>query len=448
MPQPDSSHPTFRRPVVTGLILAVLCGALAFLAPLKISEAPPAKKPRDLQVLITPSTFVVESRREFRMKAVHDFDSPCDRIAASIADLQWQQTFTRKELFDGVASELNPKKTGAYQLLFTCDGREIGSGPISVVVPPAAGARLRYTWHLSAGKPRYTGVSFYCIPITVAGMVSRRDAEPVPRSVSQDTHFKIRDLKAQAPTPMPDLVIAKNTAQADPICISFPVNAEYSLVAYDPDGRASNRLDLAWRVVGPSLQLTVQPSHVEAYATNISPAKVRVYLTSDGGEIAPPKLLNVLFTTPPTVKSAPPDRLALSPDNPLAYYEAAALAGSTKADIEFSEPTMRLRSTTSIDFLSTTRFVFFATFCGLIGVIAGRGSAVFRQPWYLAAGELFTAIIAALILYEGILLGRFPDLGLGPLWLTWPAAAFAGIVGGYTGLGVFKAAQWIKSVLP
>lgn len=189
-----------RRPVVTFVILSVGLGVLAFsLRPL--TQKGPARLPQqDLQVRVSPSTFLVEARHNFVIKAASDFASPCERIEASIAELGWQQSMTRKELFDGARSELNPAHTGTYQVAFTCDGREIGSAPISVVIGPELAARPIYTWWLSSGKPRYTEGSFYCVPVTIGAMVSRGGATPVPASVARDTHFALRDLKAQAPT--------------------------------------------------------------------------------------------------------------------------------------------------------------------------------------------------------------------------------------------------------
>jgi len=83
-------------------------------------------------------------------------------------------------------------------------------------------------------------------------------------------------------------VIVKNTAQSDPICVSFPIGAEYSLVAYAPDGKASNTLDLNWSKSAPALTLTAYPDHLQTYATNISPALVGVYLSADGHKLTPP----------------------------------------------------------------------------------------------------------------------------------------------------------------
>jgi hypothetical protein len=425
--------------LLTGLSLLILTGVY-FSAFRQANRQATIHGQQDLQPRISPSTFLVESRRDFVVKAGSDFTAPCGRVEASIPELGWQQSVTQKELFDGFKSELNPAHTGIFQMSFTCDNHEIGSAQISVVIGPELAAKPVYSWRLSAGKPRYAEASFYCVPVTIGAMITRGGAKPVPASVPKDAHFVLRDLKAQAPTPIPELTIVKNTAQSDPICISFPIGADYSLVAYAKDGVASNALDVSWSKSGPALKLTAYPERLQAYATNISPALIQVYLAGDTGKITPPKPLDVLFTAPPSIRSDPSSPLVLSPQSSLAQYKATALTDNS-AKIEFSEPTMALTSSVIIEFLPAWLFLAIAGGAGLLGVIAGRRGDVFGQSWTAALGELLTSLVAAALLFDGILIGKIPDLGMGPMWVSVPGAAFAGIMGGYIGLGVFKALQ-------
>lgn len=67
------------------------------------------KRTRDgLQVLVTPSTLSVERRQGVRLRAAHDFDQRCGRVDATIPELNWQQSLTRKELFEGLEIQMNP----------------------------------------------------------------------------------------------------------------------------------------------------------------------------------------------------------------------------------------------------------------------------------------------------------------------------------------------------
>jgi len=398
---------------------------------------------------VTPSTFAVESRRSFRVKAVRDFDPSCGRISAVIPDLAYSQEITRKELLDGVQGELNPSRTGTFEMTFSCNGNPVGSAPLSVVIGAELGpSSADVRWVLSTGKPIYREDSFYSLPVVVSAEQKRGTAKWIAAAVSSEARFELRDQNGQLKAP-PEIIVDRNTAVSDPVLIPFSPGADFDLVAFSKaDGKASNHVKIDWKQQGPQLTLVALPGEVSVYAAPISTASAHVYLASEGFRVRPAEALDILVTSPPVIKSDPSDRLSLTRDAPVATYKASAGTSPGTAKVEFQEPRMNVPATILVHILSPVGFLIAATLAGLIGVIVARGSALFSQKTWLILLELFSAAAAAFLLYSADLQGWLKPVGLAEFTLSYLAAMCIGMVGGYLGLAVFKGIAALFKLVP
>ncbi len=391
-----------------------------------------------LEPPLTPSTFRVEARQSFRIKAARDFDPTCGRVSATIPELSFVQDFTRKELLDGVQSELNPSKMGVFQMTFACGSREIGSAPVSVVIGAGLAPTRKVRWVLSTGKAIYRDDSFFLLPVVVSAEEYNAREAWVTAPVMRDVRFALRDQHGQLAT-LPDMVIDRNTAISNPLLVSFPVQADYALVAFNrADGRATNEVKVSWKEQGPKLQLIAFPKEIDIYSAAISSASTNLYLADDGFRVKPSETLDILIATPPVIKSDPPEKLTITARDPIAVYKASAgtAPGRTVA-VQFVEPKTNALTMVSVQILSPFWFLLAATLAGLIGMLA-RGAALLRQKLQLIILELFTASLAAFLLYSAELQGWLKPVGSPSFLLSYIAAICIGIVGGYLGLAILK----------
>jgi hypothetical protein len=405
------------------------------------------KRTRDgLQVLVTPSTLSVERRQGVRLRATHDFDQRCGRIDATIPELNWQQSLTRKELFEGLEIQLNPVRTGQFSIAFTCDGREIGSAGISVVLPqPQLSQKpiVRPTrFVLWAGSPIYNERSFFVLPVMVR-VEEQRGAIWVPVVVGRDTDFRLLDSNGQVGQGL-QLTIIKNTAMSAPVYLAFGIESDYDLTAFRAsDGKTSNALRISWKMVGPPLSLKANPRRIELYAAAISTASVNLYLTDGNVELRPRESLSVLITNPPNIRSDPPDRLMLTPEGPIGTYKVSGRSRATAAQASFLEPKTNAQGVLEV----TVRPTIFFTLCALAGGFLGGAisrkddiialattSASRKQILVLIVG-LAISVVAGWSLYFGSLNGVFTFLHITEL--NYGMALFIGIFGGVAGISVF-----------
>src|SRR5258708_3507225 len=380
-------------------IVAVLTLGIAALTAIYIvgfywqSASPSATRPlaTGLEINLTPSTFLVESRTSFHAKAITDVDPTCNTISAVIPDLGYSHSFTRKDLLDGIQTEIDPPKVGLFEMVFACNGHEIGATPLSVVIGTELAPVANLRWVLSFGKPIYREDSFYWLPLVVSAEERRGKDTWVPRSVSKDAGFVLRDKNAQL-TNLPQLAIEHNTAISKPSLIPFPFGADYALVAFNnADGSSTNEVRATWKDQGPQLELAAFPREVVLYAAPISTTSTTVYLASNGMRVTPSAHLDVLVKRSPSVKTSPSDKLALTREDPLAICEIGPATTSGETTVGFKEPSLNLQTSVLIHILSPMRFLAIATIVGFVGVVVARGKALFAQAVWLVALELLTA---------------------------------------------------------
>lgn len=402
--------------------------------------------PDGIKVRVTPATFGVEARQQFRLKAITDFDTTCERIDAKIPDQQWEQSFTRAELLNGSQGQWNPRQTGSFRMQFFCAGRYLGDTGLSVIVPPNR-AKTRdpriarkFRWVLSSGTPIYRDTSFFEIPIS-ARSEEQRGSTFAPSVVGRDTFFKVVDGKGQLSKIEP-IVIQKNTAISDPIYLPFPIGADYRFIAYEKEhGQSSNELGVSWSQLNPKLTLVAFPGSVSMYSAAISSAKVQLFLALDGRQIKPSENMKVLFEAPPVFQSAPQGGVPLTPAEPIGDYSLSAATSAGGWKVNFQAPRIGAMTSANIQVLSTKAFSVTACLAGLIGVFVARRRRLFEQAWWLVVIELLCAAAAAFLLHGLILAGWIKVPGTAEFMLGYFAAILAGLIGGYMGLGVFHLAK-------
>ena len=77
-------------------------------------------EPIGFAVQISPKISEAGTRRLSKIRA--EWNEPrCDRISVENDELGYRQEFTRSELLHGTRSELNPRRTGQFELQFLCD---------------------------------------------------------------------------------------------------------------------------------------------------------------------------------------------------------------------------------------------------------------------------------------------------------------------------------------
>jgi hypothetical protein len=423
---------------------ASLLGISSHLLSSRVAPQATLEPPPDgIKVKLIPTTFSVEARQAFRLKAVADFDPTCGRIDCTIADQQWEQSFTRAELLNGIQAQWNPRRTGTFRMQFFCDGRPIGDTGLSVVMPPdralKAGAR-KFRWVLSYGKPVYRDNSFFEIPI-MASSEEKHGSTFVPSVVNRDIYLNVREQNGQL-SKIDPILIQKNTAISDPVYLGFPVGSDYRLIAFERDsGQASNELGVSWTQLSPKLSLVAYPDTVNLYSAAISSASVRLYIAQDSRQIKPSEKMEILFAAPAVFKSDPPTGISLSPTEPVGIYRVSAASETGNWSIGFREPKIGMTTSASIKVLSTIGFSLAAIGAGLVGVLVARRRGLFQQqPWAVVI-ELICAGAAAFLLHGMILAGWIKVPGASEFMLGYFAAVLVGLVGGYVGLGVFQAAK-------
>ena len=401
-----------------------------------------AAPPDGIQVKLSPNTFSVEARQQFRLKALSDFDPTCDRVDCEIAEQQWRQSFTRAELLHGISSTWNPTRTGAFRMRFYCGARSIGDTGLSVIVPSdrILQKARKFRWVLSNGAPIYRESSFFEIPISIRAE-EERGSTFVPNAVGRDTLFKVIDAKGQLSSIEP-IVIQKNTAISDPIYLPFPIGADYRFIAYEKEGgQSSNELAVSWSQLNPKLTLVAFPDTASVYSAAISSAKVQLFLALDGRQIKPSENMKVLFAAPPVFQSAPQGGVPLTPSEPIGDYNLSSATTVGAWKVNFQAPRLGATTSANIQVLSAKAFSIAACFAGLIGVLVARRRRLFEQAWWLVLIELLCAAASAFLLHGLMLAGWIKLPGTAEFMLSYFAAILAGLIGGYTGLGVFHAAK-------
>jgi hypothetical protein len=232
--------------------------------------------------------------------------------------------------------------------------------------------------------------------------------------------------------------------------VPFSTGADYDLVVYcKADGRASNDVKVSWRDQGPKLTLVAFPDQVSLYAAPISVASANVFVANEGFRVRPSEALDILLTSPPVLKSDPPDRLSLTRETPVALYKASGgTSPGITVTVKLLEPKMDIPATIAVRILPTVGFLIAAAVAGLLGVIVARGSALFAQKGWLILLELITAAAAAFLLYAADLQGWLRPVGLTEFTLSYLAAICIGMVGGYLGLAVFKGIAALFKLVP
>ena len=430
---------TFKMAVAISLIsLAVLISSRSFFR----KPASPERNnhaANGLEVHLSPSTFLVEERRQFQMKAAADVQPDCGTIDAKIPELRWEHSFTRSELTGGVQAELSPSQVGTFRMQFFCNGRMLGESGLSVTI----GAELGYEtarntrWVLTAEKPIYRQDSFFEIPILVSAEEERGNVF-VPRILKRDVRFRLQDRNGLLAKAV-DVQIQRNSAISDPVYLPFRMDSDYKLVAFAVDERAaSNELRLSWKDQGPKLSLTSFPEKLSLYPAAISTGEIQVYLAQDGRQLKPAETMNVLLSPSSRFKAVPNDRVELSTKDPVGKCTISAATATGTWPMEFREPSMNLMATGSVDVLSTRWFWLAAAAAGFIGVVVARQSALFGQKSWKVVLELVCASAAACLLYGAVIEGWIKSPGTPEFMLSCTGAALIGLVGGYMGLGVFK----------
>ncbi len=395
------------------------------------------KKNREgLNLEISPTTFAVEKRSSFFIKASRDFDSACYRLSGRIEELGYRQEFTRGELLHGVRSEINPRETGPFQFHFVCDDeKEIGSVAIAVIPPGATAEAAKLNWVLDAGKPIHKTASFE-IPIFVRAVVVKGNQQ-IPRAVPNDTTFTVVDSHGNLQSPV-NITLQRNNAISGPVYIPFPIHRDYALIASNLNtGKQSNVLDLKWDDRGPKLRLAVWPEELEIYAAPASIRSAQVYLEGDGQQLKPAGPMDIYLKAPLKVISNPSDKVAITPQAPSGKYEVRGGSQAGSVSTGFKEPSLDLSSILTIQIRPIKWLLLAAALAGFIGVACGRGMSLFSERGLALIIGLATAAVAGWLLYWALLMQWIPPVlsesavGVGP-------AIFFGILGGYLGLSVFK----------
>jgi hypothetical protein len=426
---------------ITAVSLLILISSRGFFRG-RISPESGGRAANGIEVVLSPSTLLVEERRQFQLKAVTDVGPSCGQVDVKVPDLQWERSFTRAELMNGAQAELKPSRIGTFQMQFFCNGRMLGENRLSVTIGSELGQKTarNMRWVLTAERPIYRQDSFFEVPILVSAE-EERGTTFVPRILNRDFHFRLQDRNGQLAKAV-DLLIQRNSAISDPVYLPFQMDTDYRLVAFAADGGpASNEMRLSWKEQAPKLSLTSFPENLSLYPAAISSAEIQVYLAQDGRRIKPAETINVLLSTSPRFKAVPQDRVELSAKEPVGKCTISAATTTGTWPVEFREPSIGLTAKTGVEVLSTRWFWLAAAVAGLIGVIVARQAALFGQKVWKAILELVCAAAAALLLYGMVIEGWIKSPGTPEFMLSCAGAALIGLVGGYMGLGVFKLAE-------
>lgn len=422
-----------------GAILALLSINSYRFSSLKAHRVSP---PDGIKIKLIPNTFRVETRQQFRLQAVTDFDENCPRIDAQIPDEQWQQSFRRDELLNGTQAQWNPPHTGTFRMQFFCNGRYLGDTGLSVVIRSDVGQKRvrKFKWVLSYGKPIYRDNAFFEVPI-MASSEEQRGSAFLPSVVDKDTYLKMLDRNGQLSKIEP-ILIQRNTAISDPVYVPLPIGADYRLIAYEKtQGQSSNELAVAWTQLSPKLTLEASPSSVNLYSAAISSATVRLFLAVDDRQIKPSENMEVLLIAPSIIKADPSSGVSLTPDDPIGTYTLSSATQSGSWSVDFRQPKVGAITSATIHVKSVLWFSLTATLAGLLGVIVARQRALFAQEAWAIILELICAAAAAFLLHGMILAGWIKFPGAAEFMLGYLAAILLGLIGGYMGLGVFQLAK-------
>jgi hypothetical protein len=396
-------------------------------------------KPLATNFLIRPRTFVVEKQTRFTLTAKadsNDLGDICPRITGTVDKLGYKREFTPKELVDGVASELNPKMTGNFNLQLSCDEQEIGTARFSVVLPPRTVAPQNVSWVLDAGDV-VEGENGFELPIFMRAeaQVEKRAS---PYAVESDKVFNVADKAGNLATPI-ELTIPKNNAIGAPKRIPFSLKSKHSLVAYEKaTGRTSNVLDASWANRGSKLDLSVYPTEIQVYSVPISSARALVYLTTNGIGFLPQDKIDILVKPPLGLKSEPSDKLILSGENKETTYTVSGGGRAGVFETKFMEPELGVDAALKIHVITTGWFFSLALLMGLVGVACGRGLDLFKEKGRELAISLGAATVAGGLLYCSLVMKWITSSRIDASILDYVPAAFIGIIGGYLGLGIFK----------
>jgi len=150
-----------------------------------------------------------------------------------------------------------------------------------------------------------------------------------------------------------------------------------------------------------------------------------------------------LIANPPSVRSEPPDRLALTPQRPTGTYKATG----TRAGLEwvrFVEPQTDTHGIIVVSVLSTSLFWALALGGGLIGGLVVRESAI--SAWRIGSASrpenlklvlgLLTSVLAGWGAHAAMLAGWLERLRITEL--NYSSAGFIGVIGGVAGISVFE----------
>lgn len=410
----------------------------------------PRDKAADLSVKIRPSTFEVERRQAFTLQAVRDFEK-CFELTGEIKELGYKQEFTSAELLHGVRSEINPLKAGIFQLRFYCYGEaEMGSVPLAVAVRPKiainfghpTGPRTSIAFVLAAGKVVYGNDGFE-LPISIHSVlraVDKKGTKDVPYLLEEATTFSVMDEKGNLQRPI-GLTIPAGSSLSLPMTIPFSIQSDYTLVAFQKSARRqSNPLDLKWSTQGAKISLEVFPKALTVYASPLSSRSAKLFLESDGEKLSPSSALDVLVQAPLGVNSNPKDTIAISPKAPIGTYTVSGGGGSAILQAAFLEPSLGISSTLNIKVTSIRWFLVIALLTGLVGVVVGRGFDLFTERGLRLFLSFLAAAVAGWLLYLLLVMRWIHPSFIDESILDYVPAAFIGIIGGYMGLGIFKAA--------
>jgi hypothetical protein len=405
-------------------------------------RGPNDSPPNGLKVKLTSATFQVGDRHSFNIQAIGDFDPVCKTIDAKISEQGWEKSFTRSELVNGVQAEWTPTRPGVYRMQFFCGNRSLGDTSVSVVAKSVSTSLKprKVQWLLAPGKPIYRDNSFFEIPVVVSCQ-AQSGASFVPNPVDHDVYLRILDRNGQVSN-ISLLRIQQNTAISDPVYLPFPIGADYRLTAYETgSGQASNEVQLSWREMAPSLSLIAFPDNVELYSAGLSSSALQLYLAVDSRQIKPAEATPILLAAPSVFKSEPPDKLTLSPSNPIGIYRLNAPTQTGDWRVSFQEPRLGLNTIAAVKVLSTFKFTLTAMVAGLLGVLVARGGDLFSQPVLRIIVEIVSAVGAAFLLYALLLTGWINTLRTPEFIINYFGAAAIGLVGGYVGLGIFQLAK-------
>jgi acyl carrier protein len=319
---------------------------------------------------------------------------------------------------------------GVVDVELWVNGEKRASQPWAIAPWNAQGPLERVVeWRLDAADAAYRGDRFFEVPVRVLAQV-KRQGRLVPYRIEEPVEVLVRDLEGNLEARR--ILLSAGRLMSDPLMVPLRPRTRYRLVAAADGGESSPEVEISWQTHGPDLALKVSPQNQERFAARSDPARLHLFLSLAGSRIRPPEGATLTANPPLGVELDPSPAL---PDDAGVWRTAAHASGSlSAATIEFEDLEFGLSAAARVHFTYPWLQLLFAVAAGAVGVLVARRKKLFEHGRLAAGLEILMAMVAAGVLYAGLVAGWLVTI---PGILGFVPAVALGVLGGYLGDGVF-----------